>query len=328
MKLRKILRKIHNNMKYFLFPFLDYDNMPVGAILMLHRIDKPDETKLWSNEHLKLSCDCLEDLIIKLKSKGYKFVSLEELKITIEQKKKAKKLIAITLDDGYRDNFEKGLPIFKKHNVPICIYISTGMIEQQFIYWWYILEDLILSNTEIILNNNEKFDCSTKESKEQTFLTLRERILKLPQSALSKELPKLFSNYKVELNSYNENLPLTWSQINILAKEPLVTIGCHTHAHFSFNQCTEKEIIDDILLSRNLIKEKANIDSEHFCFPFGDKISISEKHIELLKKLNFKSAVTTQPGICRYDADVMQLPRIFVNEKNINDILKQLQEEL
>lgn len=328
MKLKKLLKKMQNNLKYILFPFLNYANMPVGAILTLHRIDTPDKSRLWYNEHLKLSCDSLENLIIKFKRKGFKFVSIEELKNTIKQKKKAKKLIAITFDDGYKDNFENGLAIFKKYDVPVCIYISTGMIEQQFLYWWYIIEDLILSNTEIILDTNEKFDCSTKEKKEQTFLDLREHILKLPQMELGKELPKLFCHYKINLNSYNDTLPLTWSQITTLTQEPLVTIGCHTHSHFSFNQCSEEEIIKDIALSQKLIKEKTNIYTEHFCFPFGDKISISNSHIELLKKLNFKSSVTTQSGFCRYNTDVMQLPRFFVTEKNINDVLKQMQEEL
>ncbi|MFA7658239.1 MAG: polysaccharide deacetylase family protein [Candidatus Gastranaerophilaceae bacterium] len=317
-------RKIKNTLKYIFFPFVKVDKLPIGAVLMLHRIEKIDKEKLWYNEHLKISPEYLENLIIKFKKKGFKFVSLDKLRDVIVNKKKAKKLIAITLDDGYRDNFENGLAILKKHNVPFCIYVATGMVGKQFIYWWYIIEDLILANDEIILNDGKKFDCSTKDKKEQAFLNIREIILKLPQTALAQGLPELLSNYKIDINAYNETLPLTWDQIKALNEEPLATIGCHTHSHLAFTGCSEQEIKDDIQLSRKLMKENANIKLAHFCFPFGDKAAISDEHVKLLKQLDFKTSATTADGICQYKTDIMELPRIFVTEKNGEDVLNRI----
>ena len=41
----------------------------------------------------------------------------------------SRKLICLTLDDGYEDNYTYALPLFRKYNVPFCIYITKDYIE-------------------------------------------------------------------------------------------------------------------------------------------------------------------------------------------------------
>jgi len=77
----------------------------------------------------------LESLIEDYQKKGYRFISIDEMAQRIQtyttwrKALTASKCIAITLDDGYRDNYEVAYPIFKKHCVPFCIYVSTGYID-------------------------------------------------------------------------------------------------------------------------------------------------------------------------------------------------------
>ncbi|GHT90452.1 polysaccharide deacetylase [Alphaproteobacteria bacterium] len=284
---------------------------------MLHRIDYIDPARIYYNEHLKISPDYLEDLLKYAKSLGCSFVSLDELQEIITKRKKARKIISVTLDDGYRDNFTNGLAVFKSLDVPFCIYVATGMVEKQFIYWWYVLEDLILANHTLVINEDLSFDCSTPEKKEKAFLDIREIILKMPQKNLKQELLSFF-NLK-EIPDYD--LSLTWKQVLDLTKEPLATIGCHTHSHFSFKGCSTEEIKEDIFLSMNLIKEKTNHNMRHFAFPFGEEAAVDKSHIKLLRQLNFSTCATTRHGYCRYNTDLHALPRLFLTEKVGRDII-------
>ena len=78
---------------------------PWGAILMLHRIDTINPDRLWYNEHLKVSPDYLNGFLTYAKRKGFSFVSLDELVDIISKKKRARRILSITLDDGYKDNY-------------------------------------------------------------------------------------------------------------------------------------------------------------------------------------------------------------------------------
>ncbi|MFC1633559.1 polysaccharide deacetylase family protein [Planctomycetota bacterium] len=38
------------------------------------------------------------------------------------------KAIAVTLDDGYRDNYENAYPVLKEYNIPATVFLTTGFI--------------------------------------------------------------------------------------------------------------------------------------------------------------------------------------------------------
>ena len=96
---------------------------------MLHRVNEFENDKIFPNENLKVSPEFLDKFICSLKSNGYKLISIEELLLNLHLKKKIKKQIVFTLDDGYLDNYLNAYPIFK-HNVPFTIYICSGLIDR------------------------------------------------------------------------------------------------------------------------------------------------------------------------------------------------------
>lgn len=308
--------------KRFIRRLLHPQDYPWGAILMFHRIDNINPEKLWYNEHLKVSPEFLERLIKYAQKRHLSFVSLDELSEIIRTNRKVRRVVSITLDDGYKDNFTNGLPIFKMLNIPFCIYVATRFPEKNMIYWWYLIEDIILQqNKNIILNNGKLFPCSTKTEKESTFLSVREEVLKLPQQNLDAELSTLLNQYSLDLTAYNNELPLTWDMIAQLGNEPLATIGCHTHSHLSLSGCTKELIVDDIKKAQHLMHEKASINMCHFAYPFGDGIAVMNYHRSIVEELNFDTIATTNEGFVSDSTDLHQLPRLFVTERNAEHVI-------
>ena len=313
MRTRREIRRL-------LHPSLD----PWGAILMLHRVDTITPYRLWYNEHLKIPPNYLDGFLTYAKRKGFSFVSLDELVDILSKKKHARRILSITLDDGYKDNYTNGLPVFKAHNTPFCIFVATKFPERNMTYWWYLLEDIILQNESITLSDRSSFVCQSKQEKEQTFLDIREKILTISQDNFNRHFSDLFPNIDIDLNKYNDTLPLTWEMIRQLKDEPLATIGCHTHSHISMSGCSRQMILDDIQLSLNLMKEKAGIQMGHFAYPFGDEVAVKDYHRGIVQEFDFKTIATTNDGLLYYTTDVHHLPRIFVTERNASDILDSL----
>lgn len=314
------ISKIINTIKRFFY----FSNVPIGAVLMLHRIDTPDPKGIWYNQHLKLSPQTIEVMVDYAREHKCRFVSLDEMADAIRKKKRVRRWIAITLDDGYRDNYKNGTLVFRQLNIPYTIYVCTKMVKGEMLYWWEILEQLVLEQNEIVLNDGRSFDCSTKEKKEQAFLDIREVILKLPQDNLKENLKILFANYDIDWDLGKDSMGLTWKQINELAKDPLATIGNHTYSHSAFTGLTDDEIKADINTAASEMRKNAALEMNHFAFPFGEATAVSQHDVELLKKLGFKTSATTNDGLVCYGTDLLELPRLFVSERNWKRVIDRI----
>lgn len=122
----------------------------VGEIWMLHRVveqrsDKPEQREL------EVTVDWLEQKILEYKSKGYSFISINNLTTLNTQHStlNTKKWVCITFDDGYRDNYTLAYPMLKRLNVPFTVYVTTGFIDNKLPMWWYKGEQLGLSTKEL-----------------------------------------------------------------------------------------------------------------------------------------------------------------------------------
>jgi len=68
-----------------------------------------------------------------IKKNGYEVITLDELARSIKDKKSLKrKKVVITLDDGYKDNFEYAYPVLKRFGFPATIFIITDFIGKDF----------------------------------------------------------------------------------------------------------------------------------------------------------------------------------------------------
>jgi len=310
-------------------PFINNYFSGIATIFMLHRVAPFEKNKLFPNENMKVSPEFLGEFIKELKSKGYNFISLDELYEILQKQKKVKKCIVFTLDDGYKDNYEIAYPIFRKYNVPFAIYLTASFPNKNAILWWYILEKLIIENENIKVKN-KIFRCKTYEEKNKTFLEIREIILKLNQKNLKNELNELFKNYNINWYEFNDKLCINWDEVKEISKDKLCTIGGHTVNHYAFNQLSEREIINEIVLANKEIEKHIDKKIEHFAYPFGSKNEVGKREFEIVKTLNFKTVTTTRRGNIYLEHKNYTnccLPRIMLTEnfnlKQIGRIRKQ-----
>ena len=84
----------------------------VGAILTLHHVRPQRPDAFQPNRLLEIEAAFLDSVIVGLRRDGFEFVSLDEA-IARLGGRSARRFVALTFDDGYRDNVEYALPILK-----------------------------------------------------------------------------------------------------------------------------------------------------------------------------------------------------------------------
>lgn len=103
-------------------------NPVYGEIWMLHRV-RPNLT---ANEGIcvyEITPGRLSNIIQTYLDAGYVFVSMNTVADIIRKSNFfVHKFVAVTLDDGYEDNYIYAYPIFKRFQIPFCIYIVKDYI--------------------------------------------------------------------------------------------------------------------------------------------------------------------------------------------------------
>ena len=296
-----------------------------GLILMFHRI-LPAESRprIGGHARLEITPEAMEQTIQYFARRKYDVYSPDDLHHFLTGAKKADKpFVLFTFDDGYVDNLTHAYPIFKKHNIPFTVNVSTCFPERTAILWWYLLEDLILTREQLWFEYEGKiydFDCRTFEGKTIAYASTR-RLFKFANVQERQKLTRLILlTNNVDIQKKADEVALTWDQIRQLASEPLVTIGAHTVHHYVLSSLSAEEVRYEILESKRMLEAKLDRQIDHFAYPFGNRREAEAREFSIVAQCGFRTAMTTRTGsifathgfhlnnLPRYDLTQIALP--------------------
>jgi len=302
----KIKKLLKNSLKTN-FPLLNRINRfwfrnfkaVAGLVFILHRVHPYEPGRLYDNEKLKVSPDFLEKIIVKYLKNNFEFISLDELASRLINKTifRRKPFIAFTLDDGYADNLEYGLPVFERYNVPFTIYVTSDFPDHRAVLWWFIIEDFILKNEKIILNTGEICDCSNYLYKNEAFLKVRKLIIKQNNKDTSIDLNSILPQVEFDPFEKVKKLALSWQQIETLSRHPLCTIGAHSVSHPVFRNLSNQKAREEIKIGCKKIQNVTGKIIEHFAFPFGTSTEVGPRDWDLAKEFHFKTIAKSGGGM-------------------------------
>ena len=299
---QKLKRKIYN-----------FTHPVVGEILMLHRvIEKRSEISI--NRDIEVTPQFLDNLILQYKEKKYDFVSIDEALNRINSNSfinNRSPFVCFTFDDGYIDNYTNAYPIFKKYNCPFTIYITTDFYEYKAFLWWYILEQIVISNDSVQLSNGKIYDTSNRELKDKAFIDIHNMLSKINPLSLKSEFSDLFQRY-----SWNElqlimELSMSPEQIYEISKDPLCTIGAHSVSHPYLSNLNSQQQRAEIQKSIEKLSKLTHSNVSHFAYPFGDH---DANCISALSELKVSSAVIAWGAYVRKGCNLYKVPRSFIKQ--------------
>ena len=114
----------------------------IGAILMLHRVVRDKKECL--DQHLTVTASYLDETLGHFRRSGIQLVSMSDFAAALAGERIIDgRAVALTFDDGYRDNLTLALPILEKHQAPATIYVVSGAPDRTMDVWHLRLEYLI-----------------------------------------------------------------------------------------------------------------------------------------------------------------------------------------
>ncbi|MBK7410532.1 MAG: polysaccharide deacetylase family protein [Saprospirales bacterium] len=187
------------------------------------------------------------------------------------------KPLIITLDDGHISNYTL-LPIVRKLQIPITIFLCSGLVNTNRHYW---------------------FKYKRKEVKP-------ERLKKIPNN---KKLQIL-----AEAGFYPElefDLPQALSKAQIMEMKPLINFQAHTIFHPCLPKCDKEEAWREIAESKQTLEEEYGFTIDALAYPNGD---YSDRDIDLVKRAGYEYAITVDYGFNTLQTDPFKLKRLSIDD--------------
>lgn len=306
--MKSILRSIWHQLRTI---YRDIKNPIVGDILMLHRVTSKGAT-LQKNKALEITPNQFENIILSYKKRHYQFVSLDEF-ISIKRTKsffKKQKYIAVTFDDGYKDNLIEALAVCKKHAVPFTVYISTDVVNHKAFFWWYVLEEMLMNKQQINIQG-KTYSLKNIDEKNRVFDMVHAQL----STKDTNDCKKWFEDAGIEWQELNERLNhdlcLSVDELVQLSSDSLCTIGSHTISHARLTRQSHEQRYAELFRSKQELEKIICKPILHFSYPYGD---MNKEVAQLVQKVGYESAVTVREGLVRKKERLCELSRVRTNQ--------------
>ncbi|MBI5874087.1 MAG: polysaccharide deacetylase family protein [Candidatus Omnitrophica bacterium] len=203
--------------------------------------------------------------------------------------------IAITIDDGYRDNFELALSVLKEFDVPVTIFLTAGLIGTKEKIWVDRLAEMIFATNTPFEEKRLTYNKALKRLKDMP-LEERDRYLKQMEEGAG----------PIE---HKEAIMLDWQQARDMAQQK-VSFGAHTLTHPILTNMPLEDAKREILESKKMIEKETGLKVRHFAYPNGRPKDFNDDLREFCKQIGFESISTCDFGSNKDAADVWALKRV------------------
>lgn len=288
-----------------------------GSILALHRVvPEPLRSRLKSNRALEITPEDLDGMISLLKRWDYDFIPMDDVPLRLRTARR--RFVAFTLDDGYLDNLEHALPVFRQHGVPFCVYATRSFAEHAESVWWFALEQLICSRERIVVRSKgreEQLSLTTNEERERAFDVLAKWVRSCQFDERRELLGAMFEGSDIDPMSPTRKLMMNAAHLQEISREPLVSLGAHALHHLTSNILSESALRVEFAASKKWLQALIGQPVKHLAYPFGGKNSVGTREFVMARECGFVTAVTTRFGnlFRQHVRRLHQLPRLEIS---------------
>jgi peptidoglycan/xylan/chitin deacetylase (PgdA/CDA1 family) len=264
---------------------------------------------------------------LRLITRWFKPIPMAEMGWAVAEKKALPdKAVALTFDDGYRDNYEVAYPLLKRYGVPASFFVCPGLIDSHQGFWWDEIYALVERTTATELHIGKilpvsglpsgRQDGALSLSTGQQKIAAGERLVaqgkQLSPQMLTIFLERLNEAIGVHIDAdFRQQTLMNWDEIREMHRNGM-EIGSHTMTHPMLTQVSESVMRTELSEARARIAEVLGTAPAGFVYPSG---AFSPTARNIVKETGHIYACTSQSGFIGGTADPHLLPRVNVSDR-------------
>jgi peptidoglycan/xylan/chitin deacetylase (PgdA/CDA1 family) len=257
------------------------------------------------NRNFYLDLGFVDRLLAYLKRTGWAVVTMDEALRRTARGDSGDRFVNFSVDDCYRDTFETVVPLFRRHGVPVALFVTTGIPDGTLPMWCAGLEDVLL-NRERVIVDGATVEVATSEAKRDAYARIAAA---WDNDAPERHYAAFCADNGVDPQALHWKHAISWEMLEALRDDPLVEIGAHTVSHARISSLSGTDAFAEIDGCRKRLEERLGIAVRHFAFPYGRSGDCGPRDFDLVRQAGYASAATTRKGLVRRSHDPFRLPR-------------------
>jgi peptidoglycan/xylan/chitin deacetylase (PgdA/CDA1 family) len=222
--------------------------------------------------------------------------------------------VAITFDDGYRDQLDLAAPMLERLGLPATFFLIPGVLSRKVRPWWELIAWAFLrASRQTVLWQGAAYRLGSPAERRASLLVVIELLKRRDRVARDQALEELTAACVPDGHAGEERMFLDWDGVRQLAQRPGVTVASHTYYHGILSQEDDQAQRQDLLESRQQLERELQVKVDLLAYPNGQAGDWNGATITTARAAGYTHAITTMPGWNRPSTPPYELLR-FVQQ--------------
>lgn len=289
------------------------------TILAYHRIlDVPDENSFPFDIELVSASVAAFTCQMKYVKENYTPISFATLLQCLDRGEMPPPgTVIVTFDDGFSDNYYNAFPILKQFDIPATIFLSTGYIDNQEMFWYEKLSYAVMTTNARSVAIPElaviQIDGSAL-SRRNTIKALMRRLQRVPDQVRLTLLDDLFNQLSPDHGDITDarSGPMTWEQIREMSA-CRIEFGSHCVSHPVLSMLDNTKLKYELEHSKHQIESMLTKPVQVLAYPVGGEEAFNDKVRAAVRSAGYRLGVSYISGIEKPEEwDAYALRRLHV----------------
>lgn len=259
--------------------------------------------------------------ILRALGAGYDFVTVSEGMDRLRAGDAGRSMVALTMDDGYRDNLERLVPLLEETGARATVFLEAGAVVDRQLPWLHALGHAVarLGAPAVAAELAERIPEAAASLGSLIGEHPLKRALKYDVDPATREraLSDLVREVGVDPSAIVDELYLSGDEARALARSEHVEIGGHTVSHPVLARLGPAEQLEEIRGGAEKLAALLGADcGRAFAYPYGRRWDFDAASEQAVVEAGYEYAVTTHEGVNGMDSVCTRLARIPISNRS------------
>ncbi len=223
--------------------------------------------------------------------------------------------VALTFDDGYRDNLTVVLPVLQRFRVPATLFVTTGFVGGTQLLWpEQIACMLALTQVPVLDFADTRYTLADHAQKGSAYRQLARVFKNTPPDDIPAQLARLrqhagVTTQQLHASAWHQSLqPLSWNEVHTLRDSGLFEFGAHTITHRRLSALPDAEAEREITEPKRILEQQLG-PIRYFAYPHGSTGDFTDQHRAMAMRAGYTAVFTADSQTITSRTDPYAVPR-------------------